>query len=212
MVKPAIATKKKKTTKMKRFSRVPIWVIKMFHYKDYGGPVEEWLRFAIVTFQDLCSQGILKETMSAICLDEDMLRFCLMIDDLRELNMSLFGGSIPLKDGSEYIDDLYPEITERVEDLRDLIKEIDGSPPAKRSELFHTPAQDSVWLKKQFKYDIEFDQAMPIFVEFTKRLQSFQEKEEQLNLDTFHIKNHTRTISDSRISCNTMLCLFWKHS
>lgn len=199
------------TRRSPRFVNVPGWAPKRDKYINLGKPIARWLRQLNLAMVMLKTTRTPDELISAIKEDEDMLRFCTIVDDLRKVNINLLNGKILLNE-TDTFDDVHSAIlAPRLLALRARIEAADNLRPSERQTIFPPPTSPmAIKCVSLWKSENCFHESMEIFHTLIIRLQKFYAKRDRIDFNSPPIRKYNKSLAHIRIELHENICEFLK--
>jgi len=192
-----------------RFVKVPVWAPRKGKYTTLAKPIERWLLHLIAAHRDMKNESQNEDLIAAFADDEDLLRLCLMVNDLREVNLAICDGTILLASGEEYVTDLPVDVSTRIENLKHRVEIADSQSPLAKKDIFNNESDGYIAIVlKTWKQDQEFHASMPTFFELTNRLTSFLEKNFKIDFNSSALVAYNKTLAQNRIDLDSICIQF----
>ena len=203
-----------KMSKKKQYKKVPAWALHEDTFVRFSQPSLEWLKALLRARREVLAKGGDK-LVHAFQTDEDILRFCVTLNNLKELNLSLCQGRILLDSEELYVPTDHTEIDARIGMVKEMILSADGMSPLRKKEVFPNSddTDDINSLQVQgWRHDVELQQATPHFELFIERLTKFNNKSDQIVFSTDAWIQFNKKLSTHRIEldekCREFLRVF----
>ena len=195
----------------KKFVKVPVWAPKQHTFAAYSNEGLRWLRNSMNSY-NVAETKYGAKAMRYFEKDEDILRFCLNLNNLKKVNLSLCEGKIILKTGELYEPRNHDDIDAKIEMVQDMVSAADGMSPLKKKDIFpngdEAGENHGLNVLKYWKIDCDFQQTSPHFIKFLQRLQKFHDKANQISFEAEAWVGYNKSLSNHRIELDEQLGKF----